>query len=218
MEAWREELYHHGIKGQKWGVRRFQREDGSLTTEGQKRYDGGQGKTGSKPSAQSNSNNNGGLEYIHERYASSGAPNGHRSFDWKSLKNGYSGALSDIQKAIGSGNKAISRSTKSSNVSGTWPSADPYNPGDPYNYTHQTTTQIIATLEYKNGKQWFDSLDTYSMMTYYGDTKPGDKTFDDSEHYRDKYVYTYGYFSQIKNKGKAFVNKLFGKVKSLFNN
>lgn len=22
MEAWREELYHHGIKGQKWGVRR----------------------------------------------------------------------------------------------------------------------------------------------------------------------------------------------------
>ena len=28
------ELYHHGIKGQKWGVRRYQNPDGSLTAEG----------------------------------------------------------------------------------------------------------------------------------------------------------------------------------------
>ena len=33
------ELQHHGIKGQKWGVRRFQNEDGSLTNAGKKRYD-----------------------------------------------------------------------------------------------------------------------------------------------------------------------------------
>lgn len=32
------ELYHHGIKGQKWGVRRFQNVDGSLTNAGKKRY------------------------------------------------------------------------------------------------------------------------------------------------------------------------------------
>lgn len=31
-------LAHFGIKGQKWGVRRFQNEDGSLTSEGKKRY------------------------------------------------------------------------------------------------------------------------------------------------------------------------------------
>lgn len=31
-------LAHHGIKGQKWGVRRFQNSDGSLTSAGKKRY------------------------------------------------------------------------------------------------------------------------------------------------------------------------------------
>lgn len=35
------ELYHHGIKGQKWGRRRFQNSDGSLTAAGRKRYSGG---------------------------------------------------------------------------------------------------------------------------------------------------------------------------------
>lgn len=31
------EIYHHGILGQKWGVRRFQNKDGSLTTAGKQR-------------------------------------------------------------------------------------------------------------------------------------------------------------------------------------
>lgn len=31
-------ICHHGIKGQKWGVRRYQNKDGSLTPEGKKRY------------------------------------------------------------------------------------------------------------------------------------------------------------------------------------
>ena len=31
-----DELYHHGVKGQKWGVRRYQNLDGSLTTLGQR--------------------------------------------------------------------------------------------------------------------------------------------------------------------------------------
>ena len=31
-------LVHHGIKGQKWGVRRYQNKDGSLTQEGKARY------------------------------------------------------------------------------------------------------------------------------------------------------------------------------------
>lgn len=31
-------LYHAGIKGMKWGVRRYQNPDGTLTPEGEKRY------------------------------------------------------------------------------------------------------------------------------------------------------------------------------------
>lgn len=34
-----QELYHYGIPGQKWGVRRFQNPDGTLTEKGKKRYE-----------------------------------------------------------------------------------------------------------------------------------------------------------------------------------
>lgn len=41
-------LKHHGIKGQKWYVRRYQNEDGTLTEEGKKRYTTTEGKGKSK--------------------------------------------------------------------------------------------------------------------------------------------------------------------------
>lgn len=41
MEIWREELYHFGTPGMRWGIRRYQNEDGTYTELGKRRLSSG---------------------------------------------------------------------------------------------------------------------------------------------------------------------------------
>ena len=60
------QLYHHGIKGQKWGVRRFQDKNGRLTAAGRKRY-AEDGSARSKPVVKNASTHRSRLETEYQR-------------------------------------------------------------------------------------------------------------------------------------------------------
>lgn len=43
------ELYHHGIKGMRWGIRRYQNKDGTLTAAGKRHKEVVDGTDGKNP-------------------------------------------------------------------------------------------------------------------------------------------------------------------------
>ena len=68
-----DELMHHGVKGQKWGVRRYQNSDGSLTSAGKKRYTQGSGKSDKPESAKATkATSNKAVDFV-KKTAASGA-------------------------------------------------------------------------------------------------------------------------------------------------
>lgn len=65
--------------------------------------------------------------------------------------------------------------------------------------TERTGNNTYNTaVAYRNGKQWFDTLDVYSQKVPSGNH--GEQN--------DLYVYNYGYFHQAANAGRDFVNKV----------
>ena len=69
-----EALAHYGVKGQKWGFRRFRNEDGSLTSEGRDHYGiGDPRKPGVAGSIRSNTRQQAEHNYRVRRFGSASA-------------------------------------------------------------------------------------------------------------------------------------------------
>lgn len=139
------ELYHHGIKDQKWGVRRFQYEDGSLTPAGRERYSNDTGSNTARvelPNGGTLKRSNGVWQHIT-----------NNPFDeYSQVSNSY--AIGQLFKALasnyGTGTSRVDLSNGGTlkNVNGQWKYISD-NPLDEYRDISEDYATTLMMKEYK---------------------------------------------------------------------
>lgn len=171
-----EELYHHGILGQKWGIRRYQNYDGSYTQAGMKRYNKSLDayKSANERYKKAKKNKEDKVELVNSKMARKKAMR-QLDKDYKHLKQDK---LGDKGKALYANGKTITGSRAVTNALNTIGSmaltAAVYN----YNYRiigNDAVTKALAaiggtSLAASGAKYLYDESNAKKLRAYYSHT------------------------------------------------